>query len=117
MIGCRPNISLQTFSTTPGNTQSIQITLQAPRNAGDPAVKPGAMFPTGKVHVTPGVSVGTAPPKVVLTHSLTPVLQHQTLAAKGNRGNYRSGGSVVECLPSEREVVGLIPYLLISETS
>ncbi|XP_052784842.1 histone deacetylase complex subunit SAP130-A-like isoform X2 [Mya arenaria] len=73
----RANISLQNVSTT-----SIQITLQPSRTVSDPLGKAPTTFQTGKVA---GVTITSQPPKVVLTQPY-PVLQHQTLAAKGNRG-------------------------------
>ena len=74
------NISLHNIVTTVG-TPSIQITLQASRTQADMTGKSTTTFQTGKVQVNQALNM-TSQPK----HSITPILQHQTLAAKGNRG-------------------------------
>lgn len=74
------NISLHNITTTAG-TPSIQITLQASRSQADTVGKTTTTFQPGKVQVNQALNM-TSQTK----HSITPVLQHQTLAAKGNRG-------------------------------
>ncbi|XP_052216081.1 histone deacetylase complex subunit SAP130-A-like isoform X2 [Dreissena polymorpha] len=78
-------VPLHNITTTVGSSPSIQITLQASRNPSDSVGKTTTTFQPGKVAMNQAVNL-TCQPKVVLTHSLTPMLQHTTLAAKGNRG-------------------------------
>ncbi|XP_045201514.2 histone deacetylase complex subunit SAP130-like isoform X2 [Mercenaria mercenaria] len=79
----RASISLHNV-TTVGNTPSIQITLQASRTQADLAGKPvGSLQPAKISNQALNMS---SQPKVVMTPPLTQVLQHPTLAAKGNRG-------------------------------
>lgn len=82
----RASISLHNAATV-GNTSSIQITLQASRAQADSAGKLGTSAQPGKALVNQAINM-TSQPKVVMTHSLAPVLQQATLAAKGNRGMF-----------------------------
>ena len=79
----RASISLHNV-TTVGSTQSIQITLQASRTQSDIGGKPAGSLQPAKIS-NQALNM-TSQPKVVMTPPLTQVLQHPTLAAKGNRG-------------------------------
>ena len=83
LFSSRQSLSLHTIATT-STTPSIQITLQASRT-GEIAGKPVTTFQPAKLHVNQGLNM-TSQPKVVMSQPVTPVMHHQTLAAKANKG-------------------------------
>ncbi|KAL4220123.1 hypothetical protein ACF0H5_020534 [Mactra antiquata] len=111
----RTNISLHN-AVSVGNSSSIQITLQASRAQADNAGKPGTGVQQGKALVNQAINM-TSQPKVVMTHSLTPVLQHPTLAAKGNRGQPIGGAPLSTVTVALSTTTVTIPIISSGTTS
>ncbi|XP_060558015.1 histone deacetylase complex subunit SAP130-A-like isoform X2 [Ruditapes philippinarum] len=101
----RASISLHNV-TTVGSTPSIQITLQASRTQPEIGGKPAGSLQAAKIS-NQALNM-TSQQKVMMTPPLTQVLQHPTLAAKGNRGQPVGTGSVTVALSTTTVTIPII---------